>query len=89
MADRVQHRYEVLAFCFQFHGFIPSIATLLYLILLDDLDRIKPIRALELLEAIKNFLDAEKCVFILAVDYSVIEQGMVQKLVSRHICNVV
>ncbi len=49
-------------------------------IMLDDLDRIKPIRALELLEAIKNFLDIPKCVFILAVDYSVIEQGMEEKL---------
>jgi len=49
-------------------------------IILDDLDRIKPIRALELLEAIKNFLDIPKCVFILAIDYSVIEQGMEQKL---------
>ena len=49
-------------------------------IMLDDLDRIKPIRALELLEAIKNFLDIPKCVFVLAVDYSVIEQGMEEKL---------
>ena len=49
-------------------------------IMIDDLDRIRPIRALELLEAIKNFLDVERCVFILAIDYSVIEQGMEEKL---------
>lgn len=49
-------------------------------IMIDDLDRIKPVRALEFLEAIKNFLDVESCVFIMAVDYSVIQSGMVEKL---------
>ena len=49
-------------------------------ILIDDLDRIKPIRALEFLEAIKNFLDVEHCVFVMAVDYSVIQTGMIEKL---------
>ena len=49
-------------------------------ILIDDLDRIRPIRALEFLEAIKNFLDVEGCVFLIAVDYSVIQTGMLEKL---------
>jgi predicted transport protein len=49
-------------------------------IMIDDLDRIKPVRALEFLEAIKNFLDVESCVFVMAVDYSVIQSGMVEKL---------
>lgn len=49
-------------------------------IMIDDLDRIKPIKALELLEVIKNFLDVPKCVFVIAVDYSVIERGAEQKL---------
>jgi predicted transport protein len=49
-------------------------------IMIDDLDRIKPVRALEFLEAIKNFLDVEKCVFVMAVDYSVIQTGMIEKL---------
>ena len=44
-------------------------------IMIDDLDRVTPIRAIELLEAIKNFLDVPKCVFVLAVDYAVIQQG--------------
>jgi len=48
-------------------------------IMLDDLDRIKPVKALELLEAIKNFLDVNHTVFILAVDYSVIRQGVKEK----------
>ncbi|MEQ9569149.1 MAG: P-loop NTPase fold protein [Longimicrobiales bacterium] len=49
-------------------------------IVIDDLDRLKPIRALEFLEAVKNFLDVPGCVFLLAVDYSVIERGMEAKL---------
>ncbi len=49
-------------------------------IMIDDLDRIKPVRALEFLEAIKNFLDVESCVFLIAVDYSVIQSGMIEKL---------
>jgi len=49
-------------------------------IALDDLDRLKPVRALELLEAIKNFMDVEKAVFILAIDYSVVRQGVKAKL---------
>ncbi len=50
------------------------------IIMIDDLDRIKPVRALEFLEAIKNFLDVESCIFMMAVDYSVIQSGMVEKL---------
>ena len=49
-------------------------------IIIDDLDRLKPIRALEFLEAVKNFLDVPGCVFLLAVDYSVIQRGMEEKL---------
>lgn len=49
-------------------------------IFIDDLDRVPPIRALELLEAVKNFLDVPDCVFVLAVDYEVVQAGMRQKL---------
>ncbi|MEK9509038.1 P-loop NTPase fold protein [Gemmatimonadota bacterium Y43] len=49
-------------------------------IVIDDLDRLKPIRALEFLEAVKNFLDVPGCVFLLAVDFAVIERGMEAKL---------
>ena len=52
------------------------------IIIIDDLDRIRPIRALEVLEAIKNFLDVPGCVFIIAVDYNVIYRGMEEKLGS-------
>ena len=49
-------------------------------ICVDDLDRVQPVVALELLESIKNFLDVPGCVFVLAVDYEVVQQGMKEKL---------
>lgn len=49
-------------------------------IMIDDLDRIRPARALDLLSSIKNFLDVPYCVFVLAVDYSVIQRGVEAKM---------
>ena len=49
-------------------------------IFVDDLDRIRPVRALELLEAIKNFIDVRACVFVIALDYEVVQRGMLEKL---------
>ena len=49
-------------------------------LMIDDLDRVAPVRALELLEAVKVFLDVPGCVFVLAVDYAVIQRGMQVKL---------
>jgi hypothetical protein len=49
-------------------------------IFVDDLDRIRPVMALELLEAIKNFIDVPGCVFVMALDYEVVQRGMVEKL---------
>ena len=49
-------------------------------IFVDDLDRIRPAMALELLEAIKNFIDVPGCVFVMALDYEVVQRGMVEKL---------
>lgn len=48
-------------------------------IFVDDLDRLQPSKAVELLEVLKVFLDCEKCVYILAVDYGVVTQGIKQK----------
>lgn len=48
-------------------------------VFVDDLDRLQPIKAIELLEALKIFLDCEKCVFILAVDYEVVTLGIKEK----------
>jgi hypothetical protein len=49
-------------------------------IFVDDLDRIRPVMALELLEAIKNFIDVPGCVFVMTLDYEVVQRGMVEKL---------
>jgi len=51
-------------------------------IMIDDLDRIRPARALDLLSSVKNFLDVPHCVFVLAVDYEVIQRGVAEKLGS-------
>lgn len=53
-----------------------------FVIMIDDLDRIRPARALDLLSSVKNFLDVPHCVFVLAVDYSVIQRGVEEKLGS-------
>lgn len=45
----------------------------------DDLDRIPPVQAVTLLETIKIFLNVQNVVFILALDYEVVERGLYQK----------
>ena len=46
---------------------------------IDDLDRLDPEKAVELLEVLKNFLDCRNCVFILAIDYDVVWRGVAAK----------
>ncbi len=46
---------------------------------IDDLDRVPPTKAIELTEAIKNFLDVPGCVFLIACDYRVIQKGLLIK----------
>lgn len=48
-------------------------------IFIDDLDRLVPARAVELLEVLKLFLDCEGCVFVLAIDYNVVVRGVRNK----------
>lgn len=48
-------------------------------IFIDDLDRLQPSKAVELLEVLKLFLDGDNCVFVLAIDYEVVSQGVKQK----------
>ena len=45
----------------------------------DDLDRIPPTDAVEVLEALKNIFDIPNCVFILAIDYDVVVKGLESK----------
>ena len=46
---------------------------------IDDLDRIRPSKAVEVLETLKNFMDVEGCVFVLAVDYEIVQLGIAEK----------
>ena len=49
-------------------------------IFIDDLDRVRPVEAVILLEAIRNFIDVRGCVFVLAVDREVVQQGVAEHL---------
>lgn len=42
----------------------------------DDLDRLSPEKAVEVLEVLKLFLDCENCIFLLAIDYAVVKNGV-------------
>lgn len=48
-------------------------------VFIDDLDRLQPVRAVELLEILKLFMDCDKCVFVMAIDTSVVFQGIREK----------
>lgn len=48
-------------------------------IFIDDLDRLEPSRALDVLEVLKLFLDCENCVYVLAIDYGVVTRGVKEK----------
>lgn len=45
-------------------------------IFVDDLDRCLPEKAVEVLEAIKLFLDVPGCIFVLGIDRDVVERGI-------------
>jgi len=45
----------------------------------DDLDRINPSDAVEVLEALKNIFDIPNCIYVLAIDYDVVVKGLEAK----------
>ena len=49
-------------------------------VFIDDLDRLQPGKAVELLEVLKVFLDCKKCVFVLAIDYGVVCRGVIIRI---------
>lgn len=49
------------------------------IVFVDDLDRLQPGKAVELLEVLKLFLECRNCVFVIAVDYDVVARGIRQK----------
>lgn len=52
-------------------------------VFIDDLDRLQPVRAVELLEILKLFMDCDGCVFVMAIDTSVVFQGIREKYGSE------
>ena len=50
-----------------------------FVIFFDDLDRIKPQKAVELLETLKLFLEIDGCIFVLTCDYKIIMKVLKEK----------
>ncbi|MCG8924165.1 P-loop NTPase fold protein [Lentzea sp. CC55] len=50
------------------------------IIFVDELDRCSPINIVSTLDAVRTFLDVEKCVFIVATDQQVLEQALTTSL---------
>lgn len=48
-------------------------------VFIDDLDRLQPSRAVEVMEALKVLLESDKCVFVLAIDFDVVVRGVRDK----------
>ena len=52
-------------------------------IYVDDLDRIEPKDAVQVLELLKNIFSVPNCVFVLAIDYQVVVKGLEHKFGKR------
>jgi len=50
-----------------------------FIFFVDDLDRIDPPVAVQILELIKNIFEVDNCLFILAIDYEVVVKGLEPK----------
>ena len=50
-----------------------------FVFFIDDLDRLDPPVAVQILELLKNLFEVENCIFILAIDYDVVVKGLVPK----------
>ena len=44
--------------------------------IIDDLDRIEPSSAVQILELLKNIFDIQQCIFILSVDFDIVTCGL-------------
>ena len=53
------------------------------IVYVDDLDRIEPKNAVEILELLKNIFSIPNCVFILAIDYQVVVKGLEHKFGNK------
>lgn len=50
-----------------------------FVFFIDDMDRLEPVVAVQILSLLKNLFDVPDCVFILAIDYEVVEKGLEKK----------
>ncbi len=50
-----------------------------FIFFIDDLDRLDPAVAVNILELIKNLFDLKNCIFVLAIDYGVVVKGLQSK----------
>lgn len=50
-----------------------------FIFFIDDLDRIDPALAVNILELMKNIFDIDNCIFVLAIDYDVVVKGLKSK----------
>lgn len=53
-------------------------------IFVDDLDRIQPDTAVEVLDVLKNIFDIKHCISILAIDYDVVIKGLQRKFGEKN-----
>lgn len=53
----------------------------------DDLDRVPPPTAVELLDVTKNIFDIPNCVFVLTIDYEVVIKGLEEKFGKKDVKN--
>lgn len=54
---------------------------------IDDLDRVPPPTAVEILDITKNIFDIPDCVFVLAIDYEVVVKGLEEKFGKKNADN--
>jgi hypothetical protein len=54
-----------------------------FVIYIDDLDRLEPRIAVQMLELLKNIFSLKHCVFVLAIDYEVVVKGLKDKYGDR------
>lgn len=50
---------------------------------IDDLDRLDPPVAVQVLSLLKNLFEVPKCIFVLAIDYEVVVQGLASRFGAR------
>lgn len=53
-----------------------------FIFFIDDLDRINPENAVQILELLKNMFEVSSCIFVLAIDYDVVVKGLKTKFGS-------